>query len=533
MVKVNIKWNKKVFENVEVDTSAPVSAFKTVIFGLTNVPSERQKLMAKGAWPGTLKDDANMSLFPIKINHQVMLMGTADAIVPSSASVKIVFVEDMSEADKAASGEALPQGFVNLGNTCYMNSVLSVLRYMPDVRKSLSTLRLNPTDSNVALSCQMRDTLNNLDKASEKMPPFGLVQMLRNAFPQYAQQGPQGGYMQQDAEEFYNTLTQMLNTSLPSTSTASASAQDLLQFEFDETIECVETADEPVVQKQSSDKVFKLVCNIQGNVGNSESSNSAPKIANTMLDGIVLNMEGNIEKNSEILQRNALWKKHQKISKLPRFICVQFMRFFWKPTPDNRDHAGVKCKILRPVSYNETFDVYSLCNEKLQKQIRTNKAIKLKATMPTSSSSSDVPPVPAPAPVPVPTPVSDAMEVTPSEEDEEEAALQAALAMSVGGSAPVPPPVPTTTSVSNIFTESNLPSNFTGQYELMGVVTHKGRSADSGHYIGWVRKKEGSDEWFKFDDDVVTEVDTQAILDLKGGGDWHTAYLNFYKFKEN
>lgn len=26
----------------------------------------------------------------------------------------------------------------------------------------------------------------------------------------------------------------------------------------------------------------------------------------------------------------------------------------------------------------------------------------------------------------------------------------------------------------------------TGAYELVGVVTHKGRSADGGHYIGWV-----------------------------------------------
>lgn len=26
----------------------------------------------------------------------------------------------------------------------------------------------------------------------------------------------------------------------------------------------------------------------------------------------------------------------------------------------------------------------------------------------------------------------------------------------------------------------------TGNYELIAVVTHKGRSADGGHYIGWV-----------------------------------------------
>jgi ubiquitin carboxyl-terminal hydrolase 14 len=36
------------------------------------------------------------------------------------------------------------------------------------------------------------------------------------------------------------------------------------------------------------------------------------------------------------------------------------------------------------------------------------------------------------------------------------------------------------------------------------MVTHKGASADSGHYIGWARKSEGfvasgDEEWYKFD----------------------------------
>lgn len=78
----------------------------------------------------------------------------------------------------------------------------------------------------------------------------------------------------------------------------------------------------------------------------------------------------------------------------------------------------------------------------------------------------------------------------------------------------------------------NFNDDFTGEYELMGVVTHKGRSADSGHYIGWVRQGPGSDYWWRYDDDIVTEVATAEILNLKGGGDWHTAYLNFYRFKE-
>jgi ubiquitin carboxyl-terminal hydrolase 14 len=77
-----------------------------------------------------------------------------------------------------------------------------------------------------------------------------------------------------------------------------------------------------------------------------------------------------------------------------------------------------------------------------------------------------------------------------------------------------------------------LPIGFTGQYELHAIVTHKGRSADSGHYIGWVRQSPGSSLWWCYNDDIVTEVRTDDILRLAGGGDRDMAYLNFYRYRE-
>jgi ubiquitin carboxyl-terminal hydrolase 14 len=67
----------------------------------------------------------------------------------------------------------------------------------------------------------------------------------------------------------------------------------------------------------------------------------------------------------------------------------------------------------------------------------------------------------------------------------------------------------------------------TGHYQLIAVVTHKGRSADGGHYVGWVHKS--GDDWYCYDDDIVTSVKTDEILALRGGGDWHTAYLCIYR----
>ena len=58
------------------------------------------------------------------------------------------------------------------------------------------------------------------------------------------------------------------------------------------------------------------------------------------------------------------------------------------------------------------------------------------------------------------------------------------------------------------------------------VLTHKGRSSNSGHYVGWVRQK--GETWLKCDDDDVSPVHEEDVLKLSGGGDWHTAYLLLY-----
>jgi len=361
MLSVNVKWNKQTFEDVKFDPALGVANLKAVIFGLTNVPPERQKMMAKGAWPGTLKDDADLTMLPIKTGQQVMLMGTADKIAPQVS--KSLFIEDMTNEQKAISGVSTPMGFVNLGNTCYMNSVLQVVRQMPELREAMKSITRDANSSNVqeaTVACSLRDTMVSLDKAGEKYTPFSLVNMIRTAYPQYAQQSQQGGgFMQMDAEEFFNTVTQVLSATLqntPANVAARASCSQLLDVEFEESMQCLEELKEPVVLKQRAERVNKLVCNIQSSVTHSDNPHASTcdnKFTNVMVEGVTMNMEGTVEKRSEILGRNAVWKKRQRISKLPKFLCVQFMRFFWKATPDARDQAGVKCKIMRPVSFPE------------------------------------------------------------------------------------------------------------------------------------------------------------------------------------
>ena len=45
--EVTIKWGKEKFPNVTLDTSEPPEVLRGQIFALTNVPPERQKIMAK------------------------------------------------------------------------------------------------------------------------------------------------------------------------------------------------------------------------------------------------------------------------------------------------------------------------------------------------------------------------------------------------------------------------------------------------------------------------------------------------------
>ncbi len=55
-------------------------------------------------------------------------------------------------------------------------------------------------------------------------------------------------------------------------------------------------------------------------------------------------------------------------------------------------------------------------------------------------------------------------------------------------------------------------SPLAGRYDLAAVLTHKGRSADSGHYVAWVKQSDG--KWIQFDDDKVRLYDFAGLAGL-------------------
>jgi len=130
-----------------------------------------------------------------------MLMGTADKL-PDPPPEPTKFVEDMPDVQDAAD-LAQPAGLRNLGNTCYLNSGLQVMRHIPELATALRSYRPPATSEPGAnLVAATRDLLGELDRstAAREVLPLRFVSTFRSMFPRFAEQTEQGGYAQQDAE---------------------------------------------------------------------------------------------------------------------------------------------------------------------------------------------------------------------------------------------------------------------------------------------------------------------------------------------
>jgi ubiquitin carboxyl-terminal hydrolase 14 len=409
-----------------------------------------------------------------------------------------------------------------------MNSALQCLRVVPELRAGLNEYQgpIGGVDLEHDFAAALRDMFVQADNSMGAITPVQFVDVLRRSHPTFAQQGPRGGYMQQDSEELllavFNTLSKKLTTAnkkdkpdaLATLGGSSNLIDALFGLKMEETYTCAETDAEPPTTKQS--KVFKLVCNIEGGAGKDVQINH-------LNEGVQMGLEGQVEKNSDVLGRNAIFNKISRVDTLPRVMCVQFMRFYWKATPDNADHAGVKCKMLRPVTFPMVMDTYEFCSDRLKgilKVQRDRRSQEILEELEKKQKAREAEEAAEAAAAGKDAEMADAAADgdTKMGDADEENALQAALAMSMseaGG------PVETC--------GPGIPEKFTGNYELFGVVTHKGRSSDGGHYMGFVR--EDGDQWMCFDDETVEECHTDDVKQLKGGGDHDMAYLCFYRYK--
>jgi ubiquitin carboxyl-terminal hydrolase 14 len=177
--------------------------------------------------------------------------------------------------------------------------------------------------------------------------------LVRSAFPQFAEQ--RGGvYQQQDADEFYIALLTQLRKlpSLPGGPQAPNAIDQLFVGKMKVKHTCTE-ADE--VPTETEERFEKLSCHIRGGAGA-----AAKEATNHLLEGVAAGLDEEVEKNSTSLGRVARFRKSQRISSLPYILAVQFVRFFW------RKDIKQKTKIVRPVEFPFTLDLYPYCTPELQ-----------------------------------------------------------------------------------------------------------------------------------------------------------------------
>ena len=565
---VFVKHQGKKYE-VELDPTSTGETFKYQLYSLTGVEPERQKVLVKG---GQLKDETELSALGAKPGQTYMMMGTpsgGDVVRPKE---KMRFMEDMTEAEAAKAEGATPAGLQNLGNTCYLNSTLQTLRSVPELQEELEKYSASAVgggqgSSGMALSqfglqgsfdltASLRDLYKQMSETQQGFPPLIFLNALRTAFPQFAQKSKNGqGYAQQDAEEAWSQIVSQLRQKLKMKDTATHGSETsdartadtsfidkYLAGRFESVLECDEPAAKEAGEEavRSEDVFLKLDCHINKDI-------------NHLVDGIMAGLEEKIEKHSPTLDRDTIYTKKSRIARLPKYLTVHFVRFFWKR------EAQKKAKIMRKVTFPHELDAVEFCTETLRKQLipvrgkvrevrkdeedvaRTRKRQKLAHKQEADREA-------------------DAKAKGPADEkklaDEKEAARAKQAAT---GDTNMDDTVYKTDADHDAERATALHraqkelfalidpelahddgANKSGLYELRGLVTHQGASADSGHYTSYVKKrgevdpatgkrKEEDGKWWWFNDDRVSEVEAERIETLAGGGERFSVFSCFGK----
>merc|ERR1719223_1646932 len=122
--------------------------------------------------------------------------------------------------------------------------------------------------------------------------------------------------MQQDAEECFSRLLAVITRCFGNESDFDQSLiHQLLGIKMCVDYKCTET--DQSVPVSTVENFFKLSCHIQ-------------KDTSFLFNGLQSSLQEHISKYEETLGRDAIFEKKQSIVRLPKFVTVQMVRFYWK-----------------------------------------------------------------------------------------------------------------------------------------------------------------------------------------------------------
>lgn len=479
-----IKNAGKTYE-IDVEPEDTGLVFKQKIESVTNIPILRQKILIKG---GKLNDDTQIKSLSLNPKQPVMVLGTPDKGLPSKPIDKQVFLEDLNHNQLYKVGSE-PSGLINLGNTCYLNSSLQALFQVKDISEKLKnysvTSSINATP-NQSLTLSLKNTFGQMSKKQESVNPTLLLTLFRNVFPQFAERDRGGYFKQQDAEEAFSQLLTTLSETLK--------VNDSFRLSFKSKQKCLALPDEE--EKIDYEDSLKLNCHIDIKT-------------NFLRDGILGGLKETIEKYNDTLQSNTEYEISRTITRLPKILTVQFVRFYWR-----RD-TQKKSKILRRVQFPFELDLAEMLDDsikqekvKLRDELRKIGKDNYELIRDFKKSKKN-----------------ETSNLSPLEQQEEEDLKIMSIKSKFND------------EFSSILPEgvdiNNTTENPSSVYELTAVITHAGSSADSGHYQSYVKDDNDleGERWWKFNDDKVNSVSKEKIETLAGGGESDSALILIYKGK--